>query len=907
MAKRRFFQVRIYFSVVTLILFCWILDGTSLKAQVIKGKISDIHGGPVSNASLFVKELKMGTSANDEGYYELKIASGNYTCVFQCLGYETEIHGVTVGTDVTVHNVTLREKAYEIREVVITNNKEDPAYGIMRRAIAMAPYYMNQVSEYKADVYLKGTLKINKISNLVKRLAKDELEDYKEGNTYVEESFNEVEFTAPNKYKQKVLKKTGSLSNSESDNAMTLITTSVYDSKALEPIISPLSSSAFAHYRFRYEGFIEEDNRIINKIKITPLRKSKQLLSGYIFIADNYWNVHSLDVSGELSLVISVKFRMQVNFGELNENVWMPVSHRFEFDMSMLNNNGTFHYTTSVKYNHLIENTSIRKPDALLLAEQQRKAAQRSQTTSSILPAQTEQKSKTSAVIEKMLEKDDLSNREAYRLARLMQKEADVEKKNNPTLDITDTWHDDYKVTVDSAANKRDTAFWETMRPVPLNPDELKSYQDKETKLANAPQRKDTAKIKTSSNSKEKSPFINTTAKVLWGTNIKLGEKGGTLVYRGLKPAKFGFNTVDGFYIGQKMTYRNTFAKTYNLSVTPEVIWAINRQAVMWDADISLTYSPLRRGSAQIKFGQITKDFNENTGMYPLENTVSSLFFRRNYLKLYKDNFVEASNTIDITNGLQLYTKLKYAHRVMLDNTSDFSFFYSDTRDYTSNDPLNAGFKSPQTDHTSAVFLLSLNYTPHYYYRIDRNNRKRMVKSDFPTFFATWQKCINDLLGSDSNFDYITGGLRQRIETGLMQEFRYIVRGGVFVNQKSVYFPDFRHFNTMEIPVTIGNITQQNFNLLEYYRYSTSDKYFEAHLYYFAPFLLLKFLPFFSNRLWQEGVQINYLYTKDIKNYMELGYTTGLLWRAGIYMGFENFKYRSWGIKISLPIINQLL
>ena len=892
--------------ILALIFLCRLFSVASVYAQVIKGKISDVHGRPVSNAALFVKELKMGTSANDEGYYELKITSGNYTCVFQCLGYETEIQVVTVA-DITVHDVVLREKAYEMREVVITNKKEDPAYGIMRRAIAMAPYYMNQVSEYKADVYLKGTFRIDKLSNLVKRMGGDDLNKFKIGTTYLEESFNEIEFAVPNKYQQRVLKKIGNLPNSESNNAMSLVNISVYDPNALADakIISPLSSSAFAHYRFRYEGFIEEDNRIINKIKITPIRKSKQLVSGYIYIADNYWNVHSFGISGEISLVISVKFKLQTNFGEVNDNVWMPVSHRFEFDMSMLNNSGIFQYISSVKYHHLVENTSIRKPDALLLAEQQRKSAQRNQTSSS-LSEKTEPKSKTSATIEKMLEKDNLSNREAYRLARLMQKEADVEKKNNPSLDLTETLRNDYKMTVDSAANKRDTAFWETMRPVPLNPEELKSYQEKEALLANAPQRKDTTKNIAKNDAKKKSPFIRTTEKVLWGTNIKLGKKGGTLYYRGLKPANFGFNTVDGFYIGQKLTYRNTFAKTNNFFVMPEVLWAINRKAVMWDVDASLSYSPVRRGSAQVKFGQITKDFSEIMGIHPLENTVSSLFFRRNYLKLYEDHFVEASNTIDIANGLQLYTKLKYSHRIMLDNTSDYSFFYRDTRDYTSNDLQNAELKNPLTDHSSTVFLLNLNYTPRFYYRIDHNNRKRMVKSDFPTFFATWQKGVNGLLGSDSNFDYMTGGLRQKIETGLMQEFHYMMRGGVFINQKNVYFPDFRHFATIEIPATIKDITQQNFNLLQYYRFSTSDKYLEAHLYYFAPFLLLKFLPFFSNRLWQEGFQVNYLYTNEIRNYTELGYTIGLLWRAGFYAGFENFKFRSFGFKISLPISNSL-
>ena len=895
--------MRKYFLILSIAFIGCLFAGTTLRAQVIRGRITDANGRAVSNASLFVRELKLGTTANDDGYYDLKVAEGTYTCVFQCLGYETETRMITVGTDITEHNIALHEKAYEIKEVVISNRREDPAYGIMRRAIAMAPYYMNQVSEFKADVYLKGTLRVDKIPGLIKRLAKEEDIDLKVG-TYVEETFNDIEFTAPNKYRQKVLKKTCSMPDSQSDNSMTLITTSIYDSKMLEPVISPLSTSAFAHYRFRYEGFVEEDNRIINKIKITPARKSKQLLSGYIFIADNYWNVHSLDVTGEFDLIVGVKYRIQVNFGEVNENVWMPVSHRFDFDMSMLGGKGSYQYVSSVKYNNITENTSIRKPDALLLAEQQRKAMQQLQDPPLALTEKQEPTSKTSVKVEKMLEKENLSNREAYQLARLMQKEAEAEKKESKSMDITETLRDDYKITVDSTANQRDTAYWEMMRPVPLNPDELKSYQEKEIRLAALPQQKDTTKSKRST--KPKNPFLKASGKVLWGTGIDLGKKGGTLQYRGLRPSKLGFNTVDGFYVGQKLTWYKDFAKSQRenrLTIAPEVIWAINRKAVMWNVDASLTYSPMRRGMARLSFGQTTGDFSNFRNIYPFENTVSSLFFRRNYLKLYEDNFVEAFNLIDIANGLQLTATLKYARRVMRDNSSDYSFFYRDSREYTPNVPVNAELDALLPNHTSATFMLNLNYTPRYYYRIDRNSRKRYVRSDFPTIFATWQKGMNGLLGGDSNFDQLTLGIRQGIKSGLMQRFTYMVRGGAFINRESVFFPDFRHFNTVEIPVTMG-IIQQSFNLLEYYRYSTSDKYLEAHAYYETPFLLLKFLPFFSNRmLWMEGAQLDYLYTDGITNYIELGYTIGgMMWKAGVFTGFENFRYRSFGVKLSLSV-----
>jgi len=438
------------------------------------------------------------------------------------------------------------------------------------------------------------------------------------------------------------------------------------------------------------------------------------------------------------------------------------------------------------------------------------------------------------------------------------------------------------------------------MRPVPLNSEELRSYQEKEAKLA-APQQKDTTETKR--NAKKKSPFLIATSKVVLGTNIKLGKNGGTLQYRGLKPSKLGFNTVDGFYVGQNLTWNKNFSQTHRFSVTPEAVWAINRKTVMWDVNASLTYSPMHRGSAQIRFGQNSADFSNLRSIYPFENKVTSLFFRRNYLKMYENNFVEATNTIDIANGLQLTATLKYAHRVMLDNSSDYSFFFRNSRDYSPNIPVNDELDALVPNHTSATFLFNINYTPRYYYRIDRNNRKRMVKSDFPTFFGTWQKGVNGLLGSDSNFDQLTLGARQRMKTGLMQEFSYMVRGGAFVNSKSVFFPDFRHFNTMEIPYfTIGSFTQQSFNLLECYRYSTSKTYLEAHANYETQFLLLKFLPFFSNRLWQEGAQLNYLHTSGIKNYMEMGYTIGLGWQAGVFAGFENFRFRSFGVKLSLPV-----
>ena len=39
----------------------------------------------------------------------------------------------------------------------------------MRKVIGLAPYYLNNISYYKADVYLKGNLVINKIPKILQK------------------------------------------------------------------------------------------------------------------------------------------------------------------------------------------------------------------------------------------------------------------------------------------------------------------------------------------------------------------------------------------------------------------------------------------------------------------------------------------------------------------------------------------------------------------------------------------------------------------------------------------------------------------------------------------------------------------------------------------------------------------
>jgi hypothetical protein len=204
---------------VLLLLF---LTNLTTESQVLKGRITDKSGQPVQYATVFIQELRQGTTSNTKGDYEVRLPAGKYTVLYQSLGYEPVMMDIRLSDTLVIRDVILTEQYYEIPEVRITRSGEDPAYVIMRRAIGLAPYYLNQVNYYKANVYLKGNLLINRIPKLLQRSMRMNTSEestsvsaggkpesdarvLKEGDSFLMESFNEIEFTAPDKYVQRVI------------------------------------------------------------------------------------------------------------------------------------------------------------------------------------------------------------------------------------------------------------------------------------------------------------------------------------------------------------------------------------------------------------------------------------------------------------------------------------------------------------------------------------------------------------------------------------------------------------------------------------------------------------------------------------------------------------------------------
>jgi hypothetical protein len=347
------------------------------------------------------------------------------------------------------------------------------------------------------------------------------------------------------------------------------------------------------------------------------------------------------------------------------------------------------------------------------------------------------------------------------------------------------------------------------------------------------------------------------------------------------------------------------FEKDRRLYFDASLAYAFSRRAVLWKTSLQHFYSPERRATWALEAGRQTADFAGARGMGIL-NMFSSLLFRVNYPAFYDTRYLKLYHTIDIANGLQLYTEASWQTNRQEINHTDFSVFYSKSRDYRPNIPRNAQVAAhPELLAVGRDFLttVAISYTPRYYYRM-HGYRKQMVRSDFPTFSVRWQRGWPGVFRSAGQFDVISLNVMQKIRLHSEARFNYEVTGGVFLDNTRVFFQNFRHFYSGEAFFSF-NTAARPFQLLPSYTASANEWYAVANAEYKASYMALKFLPFLANTLMSERLSAAYLLTPQLRHYTEWGYSLTDIYfigELGVFAGFEGVRFRSWGVRVAVKL-----
>lgn len=886
--------MKIVFGIIILLYSC------TLSAEIFKGHIRTEKGEVIPNATLYIRERATGIAANETGDFRLLLEKGIYTFDIRSLGYEMKTVTVEINRPEQSQTFLLSETSYRLNDVLVRAKGEDPAYPIMRHAIAMAPWYLNQVKRFDSEVYLKGKLRVNKIPKLLNisisanevsahSKKKEKTEDITK-QLFLVETHHQITFTAPDQYQNKLLAGKSSVPDAIGDKMFpSVLTGSIYDPKAYG-CISPLSPNAFAYYRFSLEGVRSEGEVLINKIRVTPRKKNPELLTGYLYVIDNTWNIHQADLSMEM---YGVRMQFNTAYNEVKQGFFLPTTYDIDMKINILGVRAEGKYYTSVRYAQIeVQDTPLHvgtdEHTTSLLPITESDTVERQ-------PLLSPKQQKARQKLEVMLEKKELSNRDALKMARLMNIVTEPEEKRVARESLEEVNRGaTIRTEVDSLAMHRDFLYWSGIRTLPLLTEELNSYRKRDSIAANLPA--DSVK-NASGDSTNRAGSLFTS--ILTGDTRRIGTL--RLHYNGLLRAVPEYNFVDGFWIGQQVRATIDFSHRRHLELSPSFYYVTARKRINWYLDGTYRYAPLHFGQLNLTLGNRTEDYNGNDGMVRFINSISSLCFAENPVRFYQNRFLGVSNRIEPVNGLTVTPMMMLAKRNALENRTGYNFQK----------------KSPQAnllpaeygempDNTALKAGVDLSYTPRQHYRITKGY-KQYTRSNYPSLLLGYEQAISTGNKASASFIRVQLAVEQQIKINAFNEISYNVEAGRFFgSSRRIYFPDFKHFDTNQLFVS-GRELNRSFSLIDQYEYATDRQWAQGHLNWTSEYLLLKRIPFLQAVPLSEALHLHSLQIPSV-NYSEVGYSVGIedLFRVGVFCGFRNAVYSGIGFVISIPLLQQI-
>ncbi|MTI23035.1 TonB-dependent receptor [Fulvivirga sp. RKSG066] len=139
----------------------------------LNGYIKDASNGEaLIGATLLVKELTTGTSANIYGFYSITLPAGDYTIEYRYIGYETVIETISLDANQKL-DVELQTESQELDEVVITGESEDANISEIQmsaekldiKTIEKIPAFLGEVDVIKSIQLIPGVSSVGEGSS----------------------------------------------------------------------------------------------------------------------------------------------------------------------------------------------------------------------------------------------------------------------------------------------------------------------------------------------------------------------------------------------------------------------------------------------------------------------------------------------------------------------------------------------------------------------------------------------------------------------------------------------------------------------------------------------------------------------------------------------------------------------
>ncbi|MBC6610220.1 carboxypeptidase-like regulatory domain-containing protein [Hymenobacter sp. BT507] len=837
-----------------LLLVLLMVTELSARAGIVRGLVTDTQNQPLAFANVAVRATTTSTATNEQGRYQLRLEPGQYELVFQYVGFKPRLQTVRVagGDTATVLNVQLTPENYQLNEVVVRASDRDPAYALVQQAINWRRYHEREVAAYRARLYVKALGRLSDVPGKVLGLVKIG-PDIKPGIFYLSETISDITFRQPNVIQEKMLSsrvsgdsKRVSFNIASAGKGLNFYSNLLKSSFSQRGFVSPIASNAMLFYQYELVGSTQQGNLLIHKIRVTPRRRADPAFSGFIYLIDGTWRLYSvsldLDKSAQLEYVDHVHLEQQFMPAPGPSGVWVIQSQKATATFEAFGFKGSAN-ATAVLSNYSVVPT---------YSTPQQVAAPPAPEPVANAPVERE----TVADVRK--QRPTLRGLNQKVKQRLRRSNAD---SINTALGIVEPLRRGEIQRVEAGATNRDSAFWNEARPVPLTEEEQLDYHVKDS----------TEVVR---NSRPYQDSLDRKRNELGVGKLLLSgyTHNNTFAKRRLyvRPVFniLQYNTVEGVVANAEATYTQDTDDRRRFQFTPIIRYGFAAKLLSPSAQIDWQLDPVVLRRLTVQVGRTVENFAENTQLTPFINSAYTLLRNRNYAKLYQRRGAEVAYLTEITNGLTVRGAVNYYDRRELFNNTYDLLIDVPGRAFTPNTPANAELVDTGFGRSQALTLeLTATYQPGQRF-LSRPDGKVNLYTRKPQFRFTFLQGVPSVFGSDVRYTRLAAGIRQSVQMGLFGTGTYDVAGGGYLGSPRLQFMDYRHFAGNQTILT-GNFAQ--FQLLDYYQYSTRRAYLEAHYnQHFNGFFLNK-VPLLRRLKWQEVASVNYLHTRAAGHYVELG------------------------------------
>lgn len=477
----------------------------------------------------------------------------------------------------------------------------------------------------------------------------------------------------------------------------------------------------------------------------------------------------------------------------------------------------------------------------------------------------------------------------------------EVEEQKKEKYDLTES----YTLSNDTNAYQRDTAYFNSLRPIPLTQHEQSLYQDYFL-------RRDTVGVTKKKLNKNLEFWGQIGDALISRYTVNLDKLGSVRCSPLINPFLLSYSGSNGISYRQEFKYNRLFPGDRLLRIVPRIGYNFKQKEFYWRVRSDFDYWPRKRAALHIEVGNGNRIYSSDV-LDDLKAIPDSLFdFNQIHLDYFNDLYLNVEHSWEIVNGLTLDVGLSIHRRTEVER-SNFDIVFPDTpptRLVSDGQSYLPGFDPEILNkfrHTYNSFAprVRLTWKPGQYYYMN-GDRKVNLHSKYPTVSVDWERGIKGVLQSSGSYERVEVDFQHNVPLGLMRDLYFRLGWGAFTRQEELYFVDFANLRRSNLPTGWNDDIGGVFQLLDGRWYNSSRKYVRAHAVYEAPFLLIRHLNKYTQYVLNERLYFNMLFVPHLNPYLELGYGIGThVFDFGVFTSFANWKYQEIGVKFTFELFNR--